>query len=81
MKPNADLCARYMCADCPQINVCDNTTHMRKRMTDGEKGLGILIALMGAALGEAQTRQYGVKMDTSPKKILEDKDVQRLLEL
>jgi hypothetical protein len=50
-------------------------------MTDGEKGLGMLIALMGAALGEAQTKQYGVKMDTSAKNILNDEGVRYILEL
>lgn len=50
-------------------------------MTDGEKAMGILVALMGAALGQAQTAQYGVKMDTSAKNILQDEDVRRLLEL
>ena len=50
-------------------------------MTDGEKAMGILIALMGAALGQAQTAQYGVKMDTRPERILQDEEVRSLLEL
>jgi len=41
----------------------------------------MLIALMGAALGEAQTKQYGVKMDTSAKNILNDEGVRYILEL
>ena len=66
----------------------DEARHMRDfyltkcySYTDGEKGLGLLIAMMGAALGEAQTRQYGVKMDTSAKNILKDEGVRYLLEL
>lgn len=50
-------------------------------MTDGEKAMGLLIALMGASLGQAQTSRYGVKMDTSAKNILQNEDVMRLLEL
>ena len=49
-------------------------------MTDGEKGLGLLIALMGAELGASQIRRYGQKGDTSPKKVL-NKDTLRLLEI
>ena len=78
---NPNLCARYMCADCPQAMECVKSPFYRKPMTDGEKGLGMLIALMGAALGEAQTRQYGVKMDTSAKNILKDEGVRHILEL
>ena len=78
---NPNLCARYMCADCPQARECVKSPFYQKPMTDGEKGLGILIAMMGAALGEAQTRQYGVKMDTSAKNILKDEGVRHILEL
>ena len=49
-------------------------------MTDGEKGLGLIIALMGAELGASQIRRYGQKGDTSPKKVL-NKDTLRLLEI
>ena len=52
-EPDVDLCARYMCADCPQARECVKSPFYQKPMTDGEKGLGILIAMMGAALGEA----------------------------
>lgn len=50
-------------------------------MTDNEKAMGILVALMGAALGQAQTAQYGVKMDTSAKNILQNEEVRQILEL
>lgn len=80
-EPDANLCMRYMCADCPQTTTCVKSPFYRKPMTDGEKGLGMLIALMGAALGEAQTKQYGVKMDTSAKNILNDEGVRYILEL
>ena len=78
---NPGLCARYMCADCPRTMECTKSPFYRKPLTDGEKGLGLLIAMMGAALGEAQTRQYGVKMDTSAKNILKDEGVRHILEL
>lgn len=80
-EPDVDLCARYMCADCPNSTICSKSPFLKKPMTDGEKGLGILIALMGASLGAAQTAQYGVKMDTSAKNILSDDGVKYLLEL
>ena len=80
-EPDANLCMRYMCADCTQATTCVKSPFYRKPMTDGEKGLGMLIALMGAALGEAQTKQYGVKMDTSAKNILNDDGVRYILEL
>lgn len=50
-------------------------------MTDGEKGLGLLIALMGANLGRSHTSQYGIVGNASPSKILKDKDVRYILEL
>lgn len=50
-------------------------------MTNNEKAMGLLIALMGASLGQAQTSQYGVKMDTSAKNILQDEEVRHILEL
>lgn len=52
-----------------------------RKMKDGEKALGVLIALMGAAMGQSVTAQYGVNGDASPKRILKDEEVRRILEL
>ena len=50
-------------------------------MTDGEKTMGLLIALMGAEVGRHHIGQYGAKGDASPKHVLNDDGVRRILEL
>lgn len=52
----------------------------KKPSEKGKHDLGVLIALLGAAMGQSYVSQYGFQADASPEKILNDKDVRACLD-